>query len=73
MTTCYREFIIKTMNDQLEQLFGKHFNGLHYEDITKEMMMKFAVEYANIKVEEEKQTIREYLNGEGYELLSERV
>ena len=61
------------MNEQLEGLFSKHFNGLHYEDITKEMMMRFAVEYASMKVEEEKQTIRDYLNGEGYELLAERV
>ena len=61
------------MNEQLEELFGKHFNGLHYEDITKEMMLKFAVDYANIKVEAEKQTIREYLEGEGYELLAVSV
>ena len=43
------------MNEQLEQLFAKHFNGLHYEDITKEMIMKFAVEYANIKKKRSKQ------------------
>jgi len=59
--------------EKLEELFGKHFNGLHYENITKEMMVKFAVDYANIKVESEKQTIREYLEGEGYELLAERI
>lgn len=53
------------MNEQLEELFGKHFNGLHYEDITKEMMFQFAIEYANIKVEAEKQIIREYLEGGG--------
>jgi len=37
------------------------------------MMLKFAVDYANIKVEAEKQTIREYLEGEGYELLAVSV
>ncbi len=42
------------MNEKLEELFGNHFNGLHYEDITKEMMFDFAVDYANIKVEAEK-------------------
>ena len=61
------------MNEQLEELFGKHFNGLHWEDITKEMMMKFADEYAKLKVEEEKQITREWLEDEGYELLAERV
>ena len=66
-------FIFYIMNEQLEGLFSKHFNGLHYEDITKEMMFKFAIDYANIKVEAEKQTIREYLEGEGYELLAEGV
>ncbi len=48
-------FIFDIMNKQLEELFGKHFNGLHYEDITKEMMFKFAVDYVNIKVEVGKQ------------------
>jgi len=61
------------MNEQLEELFGKHFNGLHYKDITKEMMFQFAIEYANIKVEAEKQIIREYLEGEGYDLLADGV
>jgi hypothetical protein len=33
--------------DKLEELFGKHFNGLHYDDITKEGIMDYAFEVAN--------------------------
>ncbi len=29
-----------------EELFGKHFNGLHYDDITPEGIQKYAHEYA---------------------------
>jgi len=59
--------------EELEELFGKHFNGMHWEDITKEMMMKFAEEYAKLKVEEEKECIREMLIGEDYEMLAEGI
>ena len=31
----------------LEELFGIHFNGLHYEDITKEGIIKFGVDLAH--------------------------
>ncbi len=61
------------MNEQLEQVFGRHFNGTHYQDITKEMICKFAVDYAHLKVEEEKQSIREFLQSDGYDLLAESI
>ena len=28
----------------LEEIFGKHFNGMHYEDITKEGIIKFGLD-----------------------------
>ena len=31
----------------LEELFGIHFNGLHYEDITKAYIIKFGVDLAH--------------------------
>ena len=31
----------------LEELFGIHFNGLHYDDITKEGIIKFGVDLAH--------------------------
>jgi trehalose-6-phosphatase len=38
--------ILKIMSELLEQYLG-NFNGLHYEDSFKEMMVKFAIEYAD--------------------------
>ena len=32
----------------VEEIFGKHFNGLHYNDITNESIIKFAEDYAMI-------------------------
>ena len=37
------------MRDLSEELFGKHFNGLHYEDITKDMIITFAEELVKVK------------------------
>ena len=34
------------LNKEAEELFGKHFNGLHYDDITDEMMKDYAIELA---------------------------
>ena len=39
-------------NEELEYFFGKHFNGLHHEDITKKRIMKFAEDYSNRKSSE---------------------
>ena len=65
--------MFKIMNEQLEELFGKYFNGMHWEYITKEMMLKFTEGYAKLKVEEEKQAIREFLVGEGYEMVADGI
>jgi hypothetical protein len=35
-----------------EELFGKHFNGLYYDDITSEMIEDYAKEFAKVKCEE---------------------
>jgi hypothetical protein len=36
----------------IQELFGKHFNGLHYDDITAERIMKFAEDYARNVLED---------------------
>lgn len=33
-----------------KELFGKHFNGLHYDDITPERIEKYAIEFAEFHV-----------------------
>ena len=40
-----------------KELFGKHFNGLHYEDITKERIQKYAIDFAKMHVEKALQEI----------------
>lgn len=45
-------------NEKLEELFGKHFNGMHYEDITKERVMAYAKECTEAEVKKEKEAIR---------------
>ncbi len=34
-----------------EELFGKHFGGMHFDDITPEMTEKYAIEFAKLHVE----------------------
>lgn len=38
------------MRDLSEELFGKHFNGLHYEDITKDIIISFAEDLVRINI-----------------------
>ena len=63
----------KTKNMTSEELFGKHFNGMHYDDITSEMIKKYAVEFAKIKVREAVELIKDnvdygiYQNDDGQE------
>ena len=40
-----------------EELFGKHFNGLHYEDITKERIQKYAIDFAKMHVTQFKEEL----------------
>jgi hypothetical protein len=35
-----------------EELWGNHFNGLHWDDITQEKEIEFAKEYARLKCQE---------------------
>lgn len=34
-----------------KELFSKHFNGLHYDDITREKIEKYAIEFAKFHAE----------------------
>lgn len=34
-----------------KELFGKHFNGLHYDDITPERIEEYAIEFAKLHIE----------------------
>jgi len=54
------EVVIKLKKNMTsEELFGKHFNGMHYDDITSEMIKKYAVEFAKIKVREAVELIKD--------------
>lgn len=35
-----------------EELFGKHFNGLHYDDMTPERIIKYAIDFAGVHSKE---------------------
>lgn len=35
-----------------EELFGEHFNGLHYDDITSEHIENYAKHFARLKCQE---------------------
>lgn len=37
---------------EAKELFSKHFDGLHYEDITPERIEKYAIEFARYHVEQ---------------------
>jgi hypothetical protein len=43
---------LKQIKMTAEDLFGKHFNGLHYDDITNKHIEKYAIEYAEQKCKE---------------------
>lgn len=47
-----------------EELFSKHFNGLHYDDITQERIQKYAIEFAKMHVAEALKQVEEsiYIN-----------
>lgn len=34
-----------------QELWDKHFNGLHYDDITPEKMERYAIEFAKLHVQ----------------------
>lgn len=42
----------KTAPITANELFGQHFNGLHYEDITPDKIEKYAIAFAKLKVAE---------------------
>ena len=60
ITCCvmWRYFFLKiqtkklTNMSKIEDLYHKHFDGLHYEDVTEEMIIKFAENYSYQIVEE---------------------
>lgn len=59
------EVVIKLKKNMTsEELFGKHFNGMHYDDITSEMIKKYAVEFAKIKVREAVELIKDNVDGQ---------
>jgi len=53
----------------IDEIFGKHFNGLHYDDITKEGMIKFAEDYATIYHESEVKKLNIFSVSQQRELL----
>lgn len=47
------------------ELFGKHFNGLHYDDITPERIEKYAIEFAKHHVEKALKAVKDNICLEG--------
>lgn len=39
----------KSQEAAAEELFSKHFNGLHHDDVTPERVKKYAIDFANIQ------------------------
>lgn len=60
-----------------KELFGKHFNGLHYDDISPERIEKYAIEFAKYHVIEALEAAAENVIIEGnkheYELDKESI
>lgn len=56
-----------------KELFGKHFDGMHYDDITPKRIQKYAVEFAKMKICEVVELIKDnvdygiYQNDDGQE------
>lgn len=47
-----KEKIVKEKLPTAEELWAKHFGGLHYDDITPEKEQKYAIEFAKLHVAE---------------------
>jgi hypothetical protein len=54
--------VIKFKNMTAEELWSKHFDGLHYDDITPEREQKYAIEFAKMKVLEAIELIKDNVN-----------
>jgi hypothetical protein len=42
----------KPVSETAGEMFAKHFNGMHYSDITEEKIEKYAIDFARLKVSE---------------------